>query len=299
MHLFIKRLAFAVVVMASPVDVFAEYWIDEMDNAPEAYKLIKHDPAGKIGKAGIYITLEPGDCIRVIKPNATLSIASDSGPKQLLSFTGVSNRCIEESGAKNQSNVFSNMIAWAGRWLTNRIPDTAARTVVTTAARGDEIKAIKMPLANHGGLKMVGGNRPLVLAWEGGEQPFGVRMVSEDRQRILFDKRGLTDRRVKIDPVFLAEGIYHIEISDTVGMIEQTLYIVSSAEVPPLMPAPHDIKGLEDRIILADAVRLASQGDGWAFEAYQTAAQLAAQYQLALILRDSLERGDMPQAMPE
>ena len=146
---------------------------------------------------------------------------------------------------------------------------------------------------------MVAGKRPLYLDWQGGKQPFSVRMVSEGGQMIVFEKRNITDRQVKIDPLSLAEGTYRIEIGDSVEMIAKNLHIVSSAEKPSPMFEAHDSKGSEDRAALVEAVRLASQGNGWAFEAYQTAAELAPRYQPAQILQDSLEHGDMPQPMPE
>jgi hypothetical protein len=124
-------------------------------------------------------------------------------------------------------------------------------------------------------------------------------MVTEDGQRIVFEQRNIIDRQVKIDPLSLAEGTYRIEIGDSVELIAKNLHIVSSAEKPSPKFEAHGSKGLEDRAALVEAVRLASQGNGWAFEAYQAAAELALRCQPAQILRDSLEQGDMPLPMPE
>lgn len=299
MHSFLKSLALTLIATALSVNALAESWVDEIDKPPEAYKLTKNDKTQI--PVSIFKNLENGDCIEVIGSDAKLWIASDSSPRQMLSHDGVSNKCIKEKDTSHNSAVivFSNVVEWSGHWLTNRISSPTARSVVSAVARGDEPKGIAIPLANQGGLRMVAGKRPLYLAWQGGKQPFSVHLIKDDGQRIVFEQRNIKDRQVKIDPLSLGEGNYRIEIGDSVEMIAKNLRIVSSAEKPSPKFEAHGNKGLEDRAVLVEAVRLASQGNGWAFEAYQAATELAPRYQPAQILQDSLEQGDMPLPMPE
>jgi hypothetical protein len=294
MHSFLKLLFFLLVAFLS-TGTQAAYWIDEINREPDDYQLIKANKT-KVPVA-IYKTLEDGDCIEVIGAKAKLWIASDSGPKEMLSRDGISNKCITEK--KPTSIKTSNLAEWAGRWLTSRIHSTTSRTAVSLLTRGDEAKGITIPLANHGGLKMVSGKRSLYFSWQGGKPPFSVRMTSEAGRRTLFERRSITDRQVEFDPAFLAEGIYRIEIGDAVGTTAEKLRIVSPGEMPYSGVKSRASGNLQDQLAVVEAVKLASQGDGWAFEAYQNAADLAPRYQPAQILQKSLEQGDVPSPMPE
>jgi hypothetical protein len=297
MRFFPKLLVFLLMMTSLSTDALAEYWVDDMDKESDNYQLTKRN--GDTDLVTIYKTLENGDCITVTGTKANLWIASDSGPREMLSHDGISNKCIKEKYDKNTSAIISNLVEWAGHWLTDRIHTTTTRAVVSLVTRGDEAKGLTIPLANQGGLKMMSGKRPLHLGWQGGKPPFSVRIASEEGRKTLFERRNIPDRRVKSTPLFLAEGIYRIEIGDAVGKISQNLHVVSSKEIPYPTLKPHGSKSSQDRLALAEAVRLASQGEGWALEAYQTAADLAPRYQPARILRESLEQGDMPRPMPE
>jgi len=295
MHSFLKLPVFLLMMAALANEALAVYWIDEMNQEPENYQLTRADKT-KV-PVTIYKTLEHGDCVEVIGVKAKLWIASDSSPKEMLSRAGVSNKCIKEE--KPTSIESSSLAEWAGRWLTNRIHATTSRTVVSLITRGEEGKGITMPLANQGGLRMVSGKRPLHLSWQGGKPPFSVRMVSEGGRKAVFERRDIKDRQLESDPVFLAEGMYRIEIGDAMGMTAQNLRVVSPGEMPRSRLESYGSASSRDRQAVVEAVMLASKGKGWAFEAYQTTADLAPKYQPAQILRKSLENGDIPLPMPE
>lgn len=295
MHPFLKLLVSLLMLVFLSTDALAVYWIDEMNQEPENYQLTRANKT--IVPASIYKTLENGDCIEVIGADAKLWIAGDSSPKEMLSRDGVSNKCIKEE--KPASIRSSSLAEWAGRWLTNRIHATTSRTVVSLITRGEEGKGITIPLATQGGLRMVSGKRPLYISWQGGKQPFSVRMVSEGGLKTVFERRSITDRQLEVDPVLLNEGIYRIDIGDAMGMTAQNLHVVSPGEMPFPRLEPYGSASSRDQLAVVEAVRLASQGKGWAFEAYQTAADLAPRYQPAKILQKSLENGDIPLPMPE
>jgi hypothetical protein len=295
MHSFLKLPVFLLMMASLANEALAVYWIDEMNQEPENYQLTRSDKTSV--PVTIYKTLEHGDCIEVIGVKAKLWIASDSSPKEMLSRDGVSNKCIKEE--KPTSIRSSSLAEWAGRWLTNRIHATTSRTVVSLITRGEEGKGITIPLATQGGLRMVSGKRPLYISWQGGKQPFSVRMVSEGGRKTVFERRNITDRQLEVDSIFLKEGIYRIEIGDAMGMTAQNLHVISPGEMPFPRLEPYGSGSSQDRLAVVEAVRLASQGKGWAFEAYQTAADLAPKYQPAKILQKSLENGDIPLPMPE
>lgn len=297
MYSFLKRLIFLLMMASFSANALAAYWIDDMDKEPDNYRLTKRN--GDTDPVTIYKTLEDGDCIEVTGSKASLWITSDSGPREMLSRDGVSNKCIKEKYVENASAIISNLTEWAGRWLTSRIESTTTRSVVSLFTRGDEARGITIPLANQGGLRMVSGQRPVYIGWQGGKQPFSVNIVSEAGQRTVFKRRNIMDRRVKIDSLSLKEGTYRIEIGDAVGMVAQSLHVVSPSQLPFPTLKSHGSKSSQDRLALTEAVRLASQREGWAFEAYQTAADLAPRYRPANILQESLEYGDMPLPMPE
>ncbi|WAK00537.1 hypothetical protein [Methylobacter sp. YRD-M1] len=295
MQSFLNLLVFLLMMAFLSNDALAVYWIDEINQEPENYQLTKADKTSV--PVTIYKTLEHGDCIEVIGVKAKLWIASDSSPKEMLSRDGVSNKCIKEE--KPASIRSSSLTEWAGRWLTNRIHATTSRTVVSLITRGEEGKGITIPLATQGGLRMVSGRRSLYISWQGGKQPFSVRMASEGSLKTVFERRNITDRQLEVDSVFLNEGIYHVEISDAMGMTAQNLHVVSPGEMPFPRLESYGSASSRDQLAVVGAVRLASQGNGWAFEAYQTAADLAPRYQPAKILQKSLENGDIPLPMPE
>jgi hypothetical protein len=297
MYTFLKLSVFLLMMASLSADALAAYWIDGMDKEPDNYRLTSGN--GDPAPVAIYKKLEDGDCIEVTGAKASLWIASDSGPREMLSHDGVANKCINEKHAADTSVMISNLTEWAGRWLTSRIQSTSTRTVVSLVTRGDEAKGITIPLANQGGLRVISGRRPIYIGWQGGKQPFSVRLMSENGPRTVFERQNIMDRRVKTDPLFLNEGTYRMEISDAVGVATQSLRVVSSKQMPYPALKPSGSKSSQDRQALAEAVRLASQREGWAFEAYQTAADLAPGYRPAQILQESLEHGDMPRPMPE
>ena len=65
MHSFLKSLALALIVAALSVNALAESWVDEIDNAPDAYRLTKNgktkNDKEKPIPVTIYKTLEKGD----------------------------------------------------------------------------------------------------------------------------------------------------------------------------------------------------------------------------------------------
>lgn len=292
----IKPMAAILMMMALSVDSLAAYWIDEMNKKPGAYVLTKND--GSKVPVAVFKSLEKGDCIDVTGAGAILWIASDSAKREMLSHDGASHKCLGDKDFGRAPTWSSNLAKWIGERVTS--PRAGRTNVIAAASRGIKSTGINIPLARQEGLRMAVGKRPLHLAWQGGKPPFRVDVVSQDDQKTVFQQDGIAENRISIDPVPLAEGVYRIEIGDAAGTIPQTLHMVSPKAIPSPPSGQGGGKGpKEDAMALLEAAWLASQGNGWALEAYQTVKELALKgYQPAQILQESLEQGEFPDPPP-
>jgi hypothetical protein len=301
MSLSIKPLVFGIGWLILSGNCHSAAWVDGMENPsgignPGDYLLIRPGEAKSIPVA-IFTPLQKGDCIKVTQPGAILWIGSDSAPRRKLTDANTSEKCFNIGNTGRAPNLASNLIAWAGEWLSVRLaPQT--HSVVSTVTRGIEMQSVTVPLASYGGLRMVAGRRPLHFEWQGGHPPYSVRVLAEDGKRVVASRQTIREPRFRSDPVALPPGIYRIEIRDAEEeLASQRLDVVPAADLPAPPPELKSVKGSKDLATLLEATSLASRGHGWAFEAYQTAAELGARYQPAKLLQKSLGQGDMPPPM--
>jgi len=296
MNRFIKQLAIGFFCIAIPITSWSAAWIDGLEGSVGDFKLSRN---GQLVAVKIFLMLEEGDCIDVVHSGSTLWIASDnpSIPRKAVSYENPP-YCLKSEDIGRARGLGSNLVAWIGGWLTDRVT-TQARAVVSTVARGEEMQYISLPLASLGGLKMVAGRRPMYLAWEGGCPPYSVRVVTEDGHGVLMHQQGIQESRFTSAPMFFRPGRYRIEIGDKDENVKQALEVVESGAMPSPPSELQATKGSDDMQALLKAAALASHGSGWAFEAYQIASELGDHYQPARVLRESIEQGDMPPRMPQ
>jgi CHASE2 domain-containing sensor protein len=167
-------------------------------------------------------------------------------------------------------------------------------SLMAVQARGllSPVPALAIPLLQPGPNRVAGGTRDLALPWTGGRPPYAVQVSDTASHAALVSVSGLTTPHLAVPAVALAPGSYDIAVQDAGGetAIAQ-LTVVAPALLPDLPPGTSDLPPQMGTTI--GAIWLAGQGYG--FEAYLRASELASVYPPAAIVIKGLARGNLPQ----
>jgi len=258
-------------------------YVESLGDAAEKVAILRR---GQRMPARIWQELEEGDRIEILHEGAILVVSNIDGSRRAFGpEVGVSEALAPGGEAPSiWQNVWEQM---AQRFANLRIGEA---TTVIMATRGDAI--VPDPVFADAEARIASGNRPLCLAWSGGEPPYAVSIKSEDGRTLIRQKT--EDEFVKTPAVDWRPGTYRIDLSDASQTTSFKIRVVDPASLPNTGLEGPDTSIREPLRILTQAYALASIEDGaWALEAYQRLCPLEAQaYAPAAILAESLRMGD-------
>ncbi len=288
-----KAFAFALFLTAGPT--FAVAYL-KIDKTGSSYALTRDGKTLNVVD-GMY--LKPGDNLMLKDQTAKAAVVMANGLVKPLDMTG--GQKILTSPDLGGNNVGQRTEAtWntAVDWLLVRVgardSEQPSEKIVQASARalGDN-ETLLIPLGQDGGLRITEKKQqPLHVAWSGGHAPFTLTLKDAVGQPIALEKE-IASHRYTFENLSLKPGDYQLNISGGEDQISMPLAVVGAsgaATSQKKLPSTDD----ERQNALIDAMNLAKQGNGWAFESYQIAANLAPSFPFAKIYLEALESGDIP-----
>ncbi|MGR9088471.1 MAG: hypothetical protein ACU841_15580 [Gammaproteobacteria bacterium] len=265
----------------------AEIWVKDFNGQPEQYRLQRNDRNLEIRH---YLVLNNGDRIWVEKGHA---LQLESGDGKVVAVTPANSPYrVQDTG--KAPGILTNLVSWAGDWFKTKVEDGTAQPVVSLVTRS-EIAPITLPLMPEKPVQLVSGSRPLHLVWEGGDPPFRVQLMDQEKKTAVFDQQGINESLYASPPVSLIPGSYRLSIADHDRRIDIDLEVLTSNDLPKPPLELSASAGADSARETIYALWLSAQGKQWMLEAYQRAALWQKEYLPARWLMNSLEKGVRPE----
>ena len=157
-------------------------------------------------------------------------------------------------------------------WLAKRLPRKEKTTTAMLAIRGDN--ELTLAATGPGEQQIVAGKRDWVVAWHGGDKPYGVRLLrlEDGRLSVVSQLSGLNETRVVLPGVAALPGQYRLEVTDKMQQTNFALIVVPESLCPGL---PSEIATAAFPAEFKNLLYIAwlQAKPGWKFEAMQQAAQ--------------------------
>ena len=288
-----KALAFLLFLTTGPT--FAVAYL-KIDKAASSYALTRDGKALNVVD-GMY--LKPGDTLILKDQTAKAAVVMANGSVKPLEMTG-SQKILAAPDLGGNDLGQRTEATWnaAVDWLLVRVgardSGQPSERIIQASARslGDN-ETLLIPLGQDGGLRITEKKQqPLHVAWSGGHAPFILALKDAVGQPIALEK-GIASHRFTFENLSLKPGNYQLEIAGGEDQISMPLAVVGasgSATTQKKLPSTDS----ERQNLLIEAMTLAKKGNGWAFESYQIAANLAPSFPFAQIYLEALESGDIP-----
>ena len=288
-----KALAFVLFLTTGPT--FAVAYL-KIDKAASSYALTRDGKALNVVD-GMY--LKPGDTLILKDQTAKAAVVMANGSVKPLEMTG-SQKILaapdlggNDLGQRTEAT-WNSAVDWLLVRVGARDSGQPSEKIVQASARAlGDTETLLIPLGQDGGLRITEKKQqPLHVAWSGGHAPFTLTLKDAVGQPIAVEK-GIASHRHIFENLSLKPGNYQLEIAGGEDQISMPLAVVGasgSATTQKKLPSTDS----ERQNLLIEAMTLAKKGNGWAFESYQIAANLAPSFPFAKIYLEALESGDIP-----
>ena len=140
--------------------------------------------------------------------------------------------------------------------------------------------------------------KPLILSWQGGQTPYGIRVYADGTAEPILEMSGLLDGRVQLESIDWALGDYRVEVSAGADQAVIGTFKIVGADVVPSIPSEYsaelDASSMpENSQAVLRSAWLSKQGEGeWSLQAYQQVAALPQSYYPAYLLQQTLILGE-------
>lgn len=263
-------------------------WIDQIRGNPDHIVVQRGKTVISVSQFQI---LQEGDAISARK-DAQIEIRLGEGKSSITVNAANSPYRVARVGEVPGS--WSKMLGW----LRNMALSSVGKGVATeerlqmAATRGaGQRGTLSVPLLKNNVATLLAGQRPLHLAWLGGQPPYSIRLVELSTGRQLMEAGGLYKSTIRLPGVDFAPGGYQLRIGDVTGASSLlTIEVVPEETIPSHAFTVGDASiGPGARDILTAAWLSTHDGGKWRLEAYQRL--MASQSSEAVFLREALVRG--------
>ncbi|NEV61612.1 hypothetical protein [Thiorhodococcus minor] len=268
-------------------------WIDSFEGPAKGYAVIR---VGQELPVRYLMPLEQGDLVEVRAADGRIRIRLGEGKE--ISLSHARSRFTVPAPAAPPTT-WGNLVRWAGDWLTALHSDAAPTRTITAASRGETDIPLSSGLLSSERVGWPAGQRPITLAWNGGQPPFQVTVVAtaDPAKEPVLKEIGIRQRIHRTAPVMLEPAEYLLVIADAAGYAWRTLVIAGAEEAVPKPPAgsiPDDLPPEVRTTVEAAWLACQDGGQPWRLTAYQQVADLGDYPPAALLRRALVEDAKLP-----
>lgn len=263
-------------------------WIDQIRGNPDEIVIQR----GKSAMPAVrFQVLQEGDTVAARK-DAQVEIRLGEGKKAVTVTAANSPYRIARVGEVPGS--WSRMLGWLRNMALSSVGKGVAseERLQMAATRGaGQRSPLSAPLLVNNAALLMTGQRPLHLAWTGGQPPYSIRLVEMSTGRVLMEAGGLHKASARLPDVAFAPGGYQLHIGDGAESSQMlNIHVLATEELPARPSAAGDpALGPEGGEFYYAAWLSTREGGKWRLEAYQRL--LVLQSSEAAFLREALARG--------
>ena len=276
-------------LLTGPVRAAETGWVESVTGAAE---LIRIQRSGAVLDTRLFMSLEDGDQI-MVPSGATLVVQLHSGDTLRLDASNTPYSV--PNGAREAATVGSNLVAWAGGWLTSWYQESAKQQTTVAMSRGSN-PYIRSDLLAADVHYIVLPKPSLCLSWSGGTPPY---------ELILRNNAGVELTRTRVDKAHagcvpagaLAAGSASITIDDAAQERLRARLELLAPESDPALGEELVASDTDRRLAtVVEAAWIAAEGgSAWWLEAYQRLAPVAPGFEPAVQLMNALSQGRAPE----
>lgn len=207
-------------------------WVERFEGTREQYRVFRR---GQPLEIAIYMPLEDGDEIVVGREDGKVRLALAGGGVIEVMGHSSGRHVVRHRGLV--PTPVTNILEWARSWFTRWHDEDVARVSISVRGGGD----LSIPLVSGGQGRLTAGTRDLILAWQDGVAPFGIRFSPVDRSSPVASLGDVKQRRARLEKVVLRPGLYRVHLADALGAVAVGTFLVVSHDQRPDGPA--EVKG--------------------------------------------------------
>lgn len=264
-------------------------YIQEITGSPEDIKLNR---AGEEQPVLLFMELYKGDKFDVTQPETQVKIVYSDNQNEVIDLEG-SPYLVQGNG--EAPGLSTNLMSWAGEWITGLYRDEPQRRLTQAISRGDN-PHISAPLLMHEPLLMVGPRSDICLAWAGGLAPYRIQLRHIEHKSEFVEIDSISETKQCLEAELLPGQNYILSIHSAEKYIFETdLKIIGIEQLPATPSVSFSTKiSPEMEATLYASWLSAQQNNRWLFESYQLLSSFKDQYRPAALVMQSLSEGRAP-----